>query len=119
MEEQKEYKIFGLYRQQSLIPSIIMFVTHSLTSAYSIYSKVSLEEYLKLNPNQLDGLFQWYLYYPTLFLAFLFLGRYADYLFRDSKHKGLFGFLSSIVVGWILLLVFRIAFVLMFFWNQI
>lgn len=119
MEEQKEYKMFGLYRQQSLIPSIMMFATHSLTSAYSIYSKVSAEEYLKLNSDQLDDLFQRYIYYPTLFLAFLFLSRYFDYLFRDSKHKGLFGLLSSIVVGWILLLVFRMAFMLMFFWNQI
>ena len=119
MEEQKEYKMFGLYRQQSLIPSIIMFATHSLTSAYSVCSKFSKEEYLKLSSEQLDSFFQWYIYYPTLFLSFFFLGRYADYLFRGSKNKRLFSFLSCMIVGWILLLVFRIAFMLMFYWNQI
>lgn len=119
MEEQKEYKMFGLYRQQSLIPSIIMFVVHAFTSAYSIFCKVSMEDYLKLSPDQIDDLYAWYMYYPTLFLSFLFLGRYCDYLFRDSKHKRLLGFLFTMIVGWIILLVFRVAFTLMFFWNQI
>lgn len=119
MEEQKEYKMFGLYEKQSLVPSLIMFVTHALTSTYSVCSKVSKEEYLKLSSGQLDDFFQWYIYYPTLFLSFFFLGRYADYLFRGSKNKRLFSFLSCMIVGWILLLVFRIAFMLMFYWNQI
>jgi hypothetical protein len=121
MEEKKEYKMLGLYEKQSLIPSLIMFVTHALTSAYSIYCKVSMEDYLKLSPEQIDDLdlFQWYVYYPTLFFAFFFLGRYCDYLFRDSKNKRLFGFLSCMIVGWLLLLFFRMTFMIMFFWNQV
>lgn len=121
MEERREYKMFGLYEKQSLIPSMIMFVTHSLTNAYSIYSRVSLEDYLNLSSDKIDDLdlYQWYVYYPTLFLAFFFLGRYADYLFRDSNYKRLFSFLSCMIVGWILLLFFRVAFMSMFFWNQI
>jgi len=119
MEEKKEYKMFGLYEKQSLIPSLIMFVTHSLTSAYSVCSKVSLEHFLEMNSSEIDTFYQWYIYYPTLFLSFFFLGRYCDYLFRDSKHKRLFGLLFTMIVGWIILLVFRVAFTLMFFWNQI
>jgi hypothetical protein len=121
MEERREYKMFGLYEKQSLIPSMIMFVTHALTSAYSIYSRVSLEDYLNLSSDKIDDLdlYQWYVYYPTLFLAFFFLGRYVDYLFRDSNYKRLFSFLSCMIVGWILLLFFRVAFMSMFFWNQI
>ena len=72
MEEKKEYKIFGLYEKQSLIPSLIMFVVHAFTSAYSIFCKVSMEDYLKLSPDQLDDLYEWYIYYPTLFFSFFF-----------------------------------------------
>lgn len=119
MEEKKEYKIFGLYEKQSLIPSLIMFVVHAFTSAYSIFCKVSMEDYLKLSPDQLDDLYEWYMYYPTLFFSFFFLSRYAHYIFRDSKNKRLFSLLSCIIVGWLLLLFFRMTFMIMFFWNQV
>ena len=119
MEENKEYKILGVYRNQSLIPALIMFVLHAFTTASSIANKVTLGEYKKLSGDQISDLQEWYFFYPTLFLAFLFLGRYFDYVFRDSKHKRLFGFLSCMFVGWMLLFFFRICFMLMFFLNQI
>ena len=119
MEEDKEYKILGVYRDQSLIPALIMFVLHAFTTASSITNKVTLGDYKKLSGDQISDLQEWYFFYPTLFFAFFFLSRYFDYFFRDSKHKRLFGFLSCIIVGWILLLFFRICFMLMFFWNQI
>lgn len=119
MEENKEYKVLGVYRNQSLIPALIMLVIHAFTTTNSIASKVTIEEYTKLNSEQISDLQEWYLFYPTLFLAFFFFGRYFDYLFRNKKHARLLGLLCSITVGWVLLIFFRICFMLMFFWGQI
>jgi len=119
MEENKEYKILGVYRNQSLIPALIMFVLHAFTTTNSIASKVTLGEYRTLNGDQISDLQEWYFFYPTLLLAFLFIGRYFDYLFRNKNNKRILSFLSSIVLGWLLLILFRICFMLMFFWNQI
>ena len=109
--------MMGGYEKQSLIPSLIMFVVHCFTSAYSVCSNVSLEHFLEMDSSEIESFYHWYIYYPTLFLSFFLLGRYADYVFRDSKHKRLLGFLFTMIVGWIILLVFRVAFTLMFFWN--
>lgn len=119
MEKEKEYKMFGLYERQSLIPSIIMFVTHTFTDAYSVCSRISMEDYLKMDSNQISGFYHWYIHYPTLLLAFFLLGRYADYIFRKSHNKRLFSFLYFMIVGSTLLLIFRISFTIFFYWDQI
>jgi hypothetical protein len=118
-EEKKEYKMLGLYEKQSLIPSLIMFITHGFTDAYSVCTKFSMEEYLKMDSEQISDFYDWYIHYPTLFLAFFLLGRYCDYIFRNNDKKRLFSFLSCMVVGSILLLIFRISFTTFFYWDQI
>jgi len=118
MEENKEYKVLGVYRNQSLIPALIMFVIHAFTTANSIASKVTFEEYSKLNGEQISDLQEWYFFYPTLFLAFFFLGRYSDYLFKNKNNNRIFGFLFSLILGWFVLMFFRILFLVLFYWQQ-
>jgi hypothetical protein len=75
MEEKKEYKMLGLYEKQSLIPSLIMFVAHAFTSAYSIFCKVSMEDYLiGTNHNALNKKTQTYALGSVFTLFYNFLG---------------------------------------------
>jgi hypothetical protein len=118
-QEYKDYKAFGLYKRQSIIGFFFALIVHTFTCAYSIYSKVDFEEYKTLSSNQINNLYEWYIYYPTIFLIFFFLGRFFDYLLRDKKYKEVIGFLFTIIVSFICLILFRALFLVMLFWNQI
>lgn len=117
-EKYVDYKMFGLNKKQSIFGSIFMLFLHAFTSTYSIYSKVDFKVYSNMNSDQISNLHEWYLYYPTLFLAFFFLGRYSDYLFRNKHYNRIIGFLFSLVLGWLFLFFFRILFLVLFYWNQ-
>ena len=117
-ENYVDYKMFGLNKKQSIFGSIFMLFLHAFTTTYSIYSKVDFKTFSNMKSDQINNLHEWYLYYPTLFLAFFFLGRYSDYLFRNQKYNRIFGLLFSLVLGWICLVFFRIALLVLFYWQQ-
>lgn len=118
-ENYVDYKMFGLNKKQSIFGAIFMLFLHAFTTTYSIYSKVDFKTYSNMSSSQINDLYDWYIYYPTLFLAFFFLGRYSDYLFRNQKHNRIAGFLFSLILGWLVLVFFRIVFLVLFYWPQV
>jgi len=119
MEENEDYKVFGLYRKQSLIPAFIMIVVHSITAVYSIYSKVTFEQYAHMTSDEVNKLYLWYIHYPTLFIFFFLLSRYFDYFFRNKKYNRIYTFLTCMFVGWFFVVFLRIIFMVSFYHNEI
>lgn len=119
MENKEDYKLLGLYGKQSLIPAFIMLFTHAFTSAYAICSKFTMKGYLELENGQISDFCSGYIYYPTLFLTFLFLSRYFNYFFMKSNYRLLFSSLFSLVIGWVFIVVFRLIFMIILFKSQI